>query len=63
MTDGAFEAHGFILSDLVDWLVGPAFLLAYLPPACTQNSGWCPTLNPFPQCLASLAQKNSLGQF
>ncbi len=44
MTTGAFGVHGLVLSDLVDWLVGPAFLLAYLPPTCTQKSGWCRSL-------------------
>src|SRR6266700_3815920 len=40
MTDGAFVALVFVLSNLVDWLVSLISLLAYLPPAFTQNSGW-----------------------
>jgi len=42
MTDGAFVAHVFVLLDTLDWLVDPASLLAYVPPTCTQNSGWGP---------------------
>jgi hypothetical protein len=40
MTDGAFVALVFVLSNLVDWLVSLLSPLAYLPPAFTQNSGW-----------------------
>src|SRR6266567_8445674 len=40
MTDGAFVALVFVLSNLVDWLVSLISPLAYLPPAFTQNSGW-----------------------
>ena len=40
MTDGAFVAFVFVLSNLVDWLVSLISPLAYLPPAFTQNSGW-----------------------
>ncbi len=42
MTDGAFVALVFVLSNLVDWLVSLISPLAYLPPAFTQNSGWRP---------------------
>lgn len=41
MTDGAFVALVFVLANLVDWLVSLISPLAYLPPAFTQNSGWC----------------------
>jgi hypothetical protein len=47
MTDGAFVAHVFVLSDSIDRLIDPASLLAYLPPICTQNSGWGPSEDPY----------------
>jgi hypothetical protein len=44
MTDGAFVALVFVVSNLVDWLVSLISPLAYLPPTFTQNSGWRPGL-------------------
>jgi hypothetical protein len=43
MTDGAFVALVFVVSNLVDWLVSLTSPLAYLPPLFTQNSGWQPS--------------------
>jgi hypothetical protein len=42
MTDGAFGALVFVLSNFVDWLVRLISPLAYVLLAFTQNSGWRP---------------------